>query len=218
LLPLIAKHPTVYADERQINDLAPDDNDPVSERRIHIRDSCDDDVLVIASIYAHHVLHGTASFGTEAPSGEEMNLYRNESVRRDYPYIVAEDSSGVVGCAYAGPYRPRPAYRDTVENSIYLRHDTIGRGIGGLLLNALIEMCERRDYRQLIAVVGDSANTASVHLHERAGFRLVVPCARSGLSMDVGLIRCCFNDHSPHRTVFLRRRAMHGVLTYCCCR
>jgi len=157
----------------QINGLAPDGNDPASERRIHIRDSCDDDVQVIASIYAHYVLHGTASFETEAPSVEEIKRRRNELVRRDYPYIVAEDSSGVVGYAYAGPYRPRPAYRDTVENSIYLRHDTIGRGIGRLLLNALIEMCERRDYRQLIAVVGDSANTASVHLHERAGFRSV---------------------------------------------
>lgn len=138
-----------------------------------VRPGADADVEEIAAIYAHHVRHGTASFETEAPAAAEMRRRRAELVARDYPYLVADAAGRVAGYAYAGPYRPRLAYRDTVENSVYLRADVIGGGIGARLLDALVGECEARGFRQMIAVVGDSGNVASIRLHERAGFRLV---------------------------------------------
>ncbi len=140
---------------------------------LQIRPSRDDDLAAISAIYGHHVLYGNASFETEAPSVEEMRRRRAELVARGYPYLVAEDATGIVGYAYASAYRARPAYQNTVENSVYLRPDAIGRGIGRRLLEALMEDCETRGYRQMIAIVGDSGNMASIGLHERAGFRLV---------------------------------------------
>ncbi len=130
------------------------------------------DVAAIAAIYRHHVLHGSASFETEPPSIEEMEQRRAALEAGGYPYLVAEDGDVILGYAYAGPYRPRAAYRNTVENSIYLRPDAAGRGLGGTLLAALIAEAEARGFRQMVAVVGDSANVASVRLHERHGFRL----------------------------------------------
>jgi L-amino acid N-acyltransferase YncA len=144
-----------------------------TSREVVIRDSRDDDLAAITAIYGHHVRHGSASFETEAPTVEEMRRGRAELIARGYPYLVAEDGTGIAGYAYAGPYRPRPAYRDTVENSVYLRPDAIGRGIGRLLLEVLIGDCESRGYRQMIAIVGDSGNMASIRLHERAGFELI---------------------------------------------
>jgi L-amino acid N-acyltransferase YncA len=138
-----------------------------------LRPSAEDDVAAIAAIYAEHVRHGTASFETEAPDVEEMRRRRAALVGRGFPYLVAEDGSGIVGYAYAGPYRTRPAYRETVEDSVYLRRDAIGRGLGRRLLAALIGEAEGLGYRQMVAVVGDSLNVASIRLHERAGFRLV---------------------------------------------
>ena len=140
---------------------------------VQIRASRNDDLPAITAIYGHHVLHGSASFETEPPSLEEMRKRRADLLARGYPHLVAEDATGIVGYAYAGPYRPRPAYRDTVENSVYLRPEAIGRGIGRLLLDALIGDCEVRGFRQMIAVVGDSGNVASIRLHERAGFELI---------------------------------------------
>lgn len=138
-----------------------------------VRPGTEADIEEIAAIYAHHVRHGTASFETEPPSVAEMRRRRAELVARDYPYLVADADRHVVGYAYAGPYRPRLAYRDTVENSVYLRCDAIGRGIGRLLLDALVGESEARGFRQMVAVVGDAGNLASIRLHERAGFRLV---------------------------------------------
>ncbi|HWA79980.1 MAG TPA: GNAT family N-acetyltransferase [Acetobacteraceae bacterium] len=138
-----------------------------------LRASCDADIAAITAIYGFHVLTGTASFETEAPDVAEMARRRTELVGRGYPYLVAEDGAGVAGYAYAGPYRARPAYRETVENSIYLRRDAVGRGLGRRLLGALIEACVERGFRQMVAVVGDSGNHASIRLHERAGFRMV---------------------------------------------
>lgn len=138
-----------------------------------VRPATDGDMEAIAAIYGHHVLHGTASFETEPPGTEEMARRRAALLAQGYPYLVAERDGVVIGYAYASAYRPRAAYRDTVENSVYLRPDAAGRGVGSLLLAALVEACEARGYRQMIAVVGDSANAASVRLHERHGFRLV---------------------------------------------
>jgi len=138
-----------------------------------IRPSEDRDLPAITAIYAHNVRFGTASFETDPPSLPEMIRRRADILAKGLPFLVAEDAGAVLGYAYAGTYRPRPAYRNTVEDSIYLRPDMTGRGIGKALLSALIEACARLGYRQMIAVVGDSANLASIRLHQRCGFRLV---------------------------------------------
>jgi len=144
-----------------------------SAPRIQLRPAEDRDMAAITAIYGHHVLHGAASFETEPPTPEEMLRRRRALVDQGYPYLVAELDGAVGGYAYAGPYRPRAAYRDTVENSIYLRPDAIGHGIGSRLLDALIEACDQCGFRQMVAVVGDSGNTPSIRLHQRHGFRLV---------------------------------------------
>ncbi len=141
---------------------------------IRIRPSEERDIGAIAAIYGHHVLHGTGSFETEPPGEEEMRRRRADILARGLPYLVAEGEDGtILGYAYASAYRPRAAYRNTVENSVYVRHDVVGRGIGRLLLAELISQCEALGARQMVAVVGDSANLASVRLHEALGFRLV---------------------------------------------
>ncbi len=135
-----------------------------------IRTARESDFPAIAAIYAHHVLHGTASFELDPPDEAEMRA-RAEHVRREaMPYFVAELDGEVVGYAYATVYRSRRAYRFTAEDSLYVRHDMAGRGIGRALLDALIAECERIGCRQMIAQIGDSANAASIRLHERAGF------------------------------------------------
>jgi L-amino acid N-acyltransferase YncA len=127
----------------------------------------------VARIYAHHVLNGLASFEEEAPSEEELAHRRSDVLGRGMPYLVAELDGTVVGYSYASPYRARRAYRYTVENSVYVEHGMVGRGIGSRLLSALIARCEAGPWRQMIAVIGDSANIPSVRLHERAGFRMI---------------------------------------------
>jgi L-amino acid N-acyltransferase YncA len=138
-----------------------------------IRDSLDADMPEITAIYAHHVLHGAASFEIQPPSLDEMARRRADILARGMPYILALFDGAVVGYAYAGPYRSRPAYRDTLENSIYIRHDQARRGVGMQLLPTLIARCETIGARQMIAVVGDSANLPSIRLHERCGFRMI---------------------------------------------
>ncbi|HTD73282.1 MAG TPA: GNAT family N-acetyltransferase [Steroidobacteraceae bacterium] len=118
------------------------------------------------------VRHGTASFETEPPTLDDMCWPQYDILAKGLPWLVAVSDGHVVGYGYAGPYRPRAAHRDTVENSIYIHPDRTRRGIGGRLLPALPNECETRDPRQLIAVVGDSANMASIRLHERHGFRM----------------------------------------------
>jgi phosphinothricin acetyltransferase len=131
------------------------------------------DVKAIAAIYAHHVLHGLASFELEPPGEAEMERRRGEIVARGLPYFAAFAGGELVGYAYAGPYRPRPAYRFTVENSIYLRPAIHRQGIGLKLLQRLILECEARGFRQMIAVIGDSANAGSIGVHRRCGFELI---------------------------------------------
>jgi phosphinothricin acetyltransferase len=130
-------------------------------------------VPAITAIYAHHVLHGLASFEIEPPSENEMRQRRLDIVRRDLPYLVAECAGEVVGYAYVSPYRLRPAYCHTAENSVYLHPAWAGRGIGRQLMSALLAECEVRGLRQIVAVIGDSANSASIGLHKSLGFREV---------------------------------------------
>jgi len=138
-----------------------------------VRDATDADVARIQEIYAHHVRHGTASFELEPPTPEQMRERRAGVQALGMPYLVAEVDGAVRGYAYVTPYRPRPAYRHTVEDSVYVEHGWGGRGIGNRLLAALVERCRAAGWRQMLAVVGDSRNAASLALHARQGFHPV---------------------------------------------
>jgi L-amino acid N-acyltransferase YncA len=137
---------------------------------VTLRPSTDADVAAAAGIYAHHVRTGLASFELVPPDAEEMARRRRDVVKLGLPYLVAEVEGTVVGYAYAGPYRLRPAYRFTVEDSIYIHPAHTHKGIGRLLLAAVIARCEEQGYRQMVAIVGDSGNTPSIGLHLAFGF------------------------------------------------
>jgi len=147
---------------------------------MHVRDSTADDVAAIQAIYGWHVLNGLASFEEVSPSVEEMRLRRESVLALGLPYLVAEDQGDTLGYAYVSPYRARSAYRFSVENSVYVRHDLVARGVGRALLAELIARCQRLELNQIIAVIGDSANAASIGLHAALGFRMV------GVLQDVG--------------------------------
>ena len=138
-----------------------------------IRRSQPDDLAAICAIYAHHVRYGLATFEEKPPDVAELARRRAELLARGLPHLVAELDGAVAGYAYAGPYRPRPAYRHTVEDSVYLAPEHIGRGVGRALLTQLIDACTAAGYRQMIAVIGDSANAPSIGLHAALGFREV---------------------------------------------
>lgn len=147
---------------------------------LSVRDSRSDDVPGVQDIYAHHVLHGLASFEEVPPPVDEMAARREDVLARGYPYLVAEAEDAVLGYAYVAPYRTRTAYRFTVEDSVYVRHDAVARGVGRALLVALIARCERLPVRQVVAVIGDSANAASIGLHAALGFERVGLLPRVG--------------------------------------
>ena len=138
-----------------------------------VRPALETDIPAITEIYADAVTHGTSSFELEPPAVSEMSARRAVLITGNYPYLVAESGDLILGYAYAGPYRSRPAYRGTVEDSIYVAPGWKGQGIGLSLLGGLIEAAAQCGYRQMIAVIGDSASSASIRLHERAGFRHV---------------------------------------------
>jgi L-amino acid N-acyltransferase YncA len=145
-----------------------------------IRASTPLDIPAVTRIYAEAVLNGTATFELVPPDEEEMSRRRTSLVDGGFPYLVADLSGEVAGYAYAAPFRTRPAYAFTVEDSIYVAPAWQGKGIGRALLNALVAECETRGFRQMIAVIGDSANEGSVALHLGAGFEAV------GTIRDVG--------------------------------
>ncbi len=129
-------------------------------------------MAAVRDIYAHYVLHSLATFEETPPTLEDMLARRRASVDLGLPYLVAEAGGQILGFAYAAPYRPRPAYRFTIEDSVYVADGLGGRGIGSALLGELIAHCERGPWRQMLAVVGDSANAGSIALHRRFGFEL----------------------------------------------
>lgn len=131
------------------------------------------DIPAITAIYDHAVRHGTASFELDPPDTAEMARRRQTLVDAGYPYLVAEADGTVAGYAYAGPYRPRPAYRWSVEDSVYVAPALQRRGVGRTLLDRLVAEAEQRGFRQMIAVIGDSAQAPSIELHRAAGFRLI---------------------------------------------
>ena len=137
---------------------------------VTIRDTTENDLPAIQEIYAEHVLHGLASFEETPPDITEITLRYAAIKNAGHPYRVAVVDGTTKGYAYAAPYRPRPAYQYTVENSIYIAPDSLRQGIGNLLLEDLIKRCTERGYRQMVAVIGDSDNTGSISLHARHGF------------------------------------------------
>lgn len=138
-----------------------------------VREAVEADMSAIQKIYAHHVLTGLATFEEVPPTTEEMLARRAAIVNAGMPYLVATLEDRVVGYCYVTPYRARPAYRYAVENSVYVAEARRGRGIGRQLLSSLIARCEAGQWRQMIAVIGDSGNTGSIALHEKLGFRRV---------------------------------------------
>jgi phosphinothricin acetyltransferase len=137
---------------------------------VSIRDATDDDLAEIQAIYAHHVNHGLASFEEVPPDIDEIARRRDVARDHNLPYLVAIKDGAVRGFAYASPFRARTAYRYTVEDSVYVAPDALGDGVGSALLSVVIERCTDRGFRQMVAVIGDSANQASIGLHAKHGF------------------------------------------------
>ncbi|NQW10153.1 MAG: N-acetyltransferase family protein [Alphaproteobacteria bacterium] len=137
---------------------------------VSVRPSTGDDIAAIQAIYAHHVTHGLGSFEEQQPSVEVMAERRLAVVERGLPHLVAEEGGRVVGFAYVGPYRPRPAYRFTLEDSVYVTPDTARQGVGRALLSELIRIVEVGPWRQMIAAIGDRGNSGSIALHASLGF------------------------------------------------
>lgn len=135
-----------------------------------IRPSTDADLPAITAIYGWNVLNGLGTFEEDPPAQDEMTRRRAAFLERGLPYLVAEEDGVVLGYAYAGPFRLRAAYRYTVEDSVYVSPDAVGKGVGKALLTALIAQCEALGLRQMCAVIGDSGNTASIGLHAAMGF------------------------------------------------
>ena len=169
---------------------------------LEIRPATEADLPAVTEIYEHAVLHGTATFELISPDLAEMTRRFKALMDGGYPYLVAALEGGVIGYAYAGPYRPRPAYRFTVENSVYLQPAIHRRGIGLQLLQRLIAECEARGYRQMIAVIGDSANAGSIGVHSRCGFAMI------GTHPNVGLKFGRWLD-----TVMMQRALGEGATT-----
>jgi len=148
---------------------------------LEIRPAAEADLPFVTDIYAHAVRYGTATFELIPPDLAEMTRRFRALMDGGFPYFAAALDGRVVGYAYAGAYRPRPAYRFTVENSVYLEPAIHRRGIGLQLMQHLIGACEARGYRQMIAVIGDSANAGSIGVHTRCGFQMI------GTHPNVGL-------------------------------
>jgi L-amino acid N-acyltransferase YncA len=138
-----------------------------------LRDVVDADLPQIHSIYSHHVLHGAASFEEVPPDLAEMRKRFAALKAKSMPYLAAVEDGKILGYAYAGPYRVRVAYRFTVEDSIYLAPDAAGRGLGKLLLSEIIARSTALGMRQMVAVIGDSGNAASIGLHRALGFQMI---------------------------------------------
>lgn len=153
---------------------------PPMPQDIQIRAAAEDDMGAVQEIYAREVTEGRVSFELEPPDVDEMRRRFLDARKNGYPYLVASLDGRIAGYAYAGPYRARPAYRFTVENSVYVAPWARRRGVASRLLAALISECEALPYGQMVAIIGDSDNLASIDLHRKAGFRMV------GILEDVG--------------------------------
>jgi L-amino acid N-acyltransferase YncA len=146
-----------------------------------IREAREDDVPDLQAIYAHHVLYGTGTFEEEPPPVEEMAARFHEVVDRGFVWLVAVDPTGVLGFGYYAPFRERSAYRFTVEDSIYVREDVRGQGVGKALVARLIELATAAGLRQMIAVIGDAENIGSIGVHATLGFHMVGTMKSTGI-------------------------------------
>lgn len=140
---------------------------------MEIRDATEADMPAIQAIYAHHVTTGTGTFDEQPPTAEEMTDKFREVAEHGWSWLVATDATGVLGYAYYTQFRDRSAYRYCVEDSIYVRDDVRGQGVGKTLVSALIEHATARGMRQMIAVIGDSENVGSIGVHASLGFHMV---------------------------------------------
>ena len=147
---------------------------------MEVRSAAQGDLAAIQAIYAHHVLRGLGTFEEVPPGVEEMRRRHQDVTGRGLPYLVALERGEILGYGYCAPYRARSAYRYALEDSIYVKEAHLGKGIGTLLLGELLRICEGLGYRQVIAVIGDSANSASIGLHARHGFLRVGTLRSSG--------------------------------------
>ncbi|SEA36573.1 GNAT family N-acetyltransferase [Variovorax sp. YR216] len=162
----------------------------------HIRPSRDEDVEAITAIYAHHVLHGTGTFETDPPSAADMAVRRADVLSKQLPYLVAERDGEILGFAYCNWFKPRPAYRFSAEDSIYLANAARGQGLGSKLLDALLQAAEAVGVRKLIAVIGDSANAGSIGVHTAQGFT------------HVGVLKDCGWKFGEWRDVVLMEKVL----------
>ena len=171
---------------------------PTTKPDFTVRDGGVDDIAATTRIYEIEVREGSASFELTAPDITEMTRRYQTIKEAGLPYLVAEDSDGrIVGYAYAGTYRPRPAYGSTVENSVYVAAEARGRGIGRALLSELIDRCRDAGKREMIAIIGDSANYGSIALHRALGFD------------DAGVLRDVGRKHGRWLDTVLMQRALH---------
>jgi len=153
-------------------------------QQLRVRPSTEDDVADIARIYSHYVRHSTATNELDAPTRDDMAKRRSDILSLGLPHLVAERDGAILGYAYAGRYRPRPGYQFTIEDSVYIDPQHAGHGCGKALLATLIEICEQGPWRQMIAVIGDTANIGSIRLHERFGFRSVGTLSSVGFKFN----------------------------------
>lgn len=156
------------------------------------------DIPAITAIYAHAVTTGTATFDLDPPGEPEMAALLAGLQRGGFPFVVADIGGAARGYAYAGPYRTRPAYRHTVEDSVYVAPDFHRRGLGRALVDELIRDAGQRRFRQMVAVIGDSAQTASIALHQAAGFERIGTLAAVGFKfgrwLDTVLMQRALDD------------------------
>ena len=161
-----------------------------------IRPSREEDIPAIAAIYAHHVLHGTGTFETEPPSVSDMTARRADVLSKGLPYLVAEQDGKIAGFAYGNWFKPRPAYRYSVEDSIYMAPDLQRKGLGRALLTELLARCEAAGVRKVMAIIGDSANAGSVGVHRVLGFT------------QVGIIESCGWKFGAWRDIVIMQKTL----------
>ena len=161
-----------------------------------VRASQEADITAITAIYAHHVLHGTGTFEIDPPGSADMAMRRADVLGKGLPYLVAEQAGQVVGFAYCNWFKPRPAYRFSAEDSIYVADSARGQGVGRQLLHALACQAEAAGVRKLLALIGDSANTGSIGLHRALGFT------------EVGVMRSVGWKHGAWRDIVLMEKTL----------
>ena len=166
-----------------------------------IRAATEGDAEALAAIYGHAVLHGFGTFETTPPAPEEMDRRRRVIAEHGLPYLVAEADGRVLGYAYASVFRPRPGYRFTVEDSVYVAPDAGGRGVGHAVLSQVLAACEAMGLRQVVAVIGDSGNAGSIALHRKLGFT------------DSGAIRDAGHKHGRWVDIVLMQKTLNGGST-----